>query len=124
MALEKDGSKLIENCIKMMGRNQGKNSSMTFKLHQILDEIINLPMYSEQQFIAYQQQPILFSDLLTNKFSNYVVQTSFENSDQFRRQIIINKINQAMETIPNLKETPFKHILKYLKKHDLVVKGN
>jgi len=43
MALEKDGSKLIENCIKMIQQAKNKNKSQSEYIYQILDEIINLP---------------------------------------------------------------------------------
>ena len=77
MSLEKDGSKLVENCVKMIGRIHTLNLTQAQSLLRILDELINLPIYLPQFTYAFDQ--VFFSDLLTNKYSNYVVQTVFES---------------------------------------------
>jgi len=88
----------------------------------ILDEIVSLPMRLPQ--CEYEVHQIFFSDLLTNKYSNYVIQTSFENSDKPRRQLMVEKIQETLNSIPNVKESSLKHIIKSLKKHDIHLKGN
>jgi len=47
MSLEKDGSKLVENCIKMINKINDKHKKLSESLYEILDEIINLPMAEE-----------------------------------------------------------------------------
>lgn len=67
MALQKDGSKLIENCIKMIQYAKNKNKGHTLDMFKILDEIIDLPASDkifEPELLG--KQPITFSDLLTN----------------------------------------------------------
>jgi len=44
MALLKDGSKLVENCIKMLSKSQTKNKNQVPLLICILDEIVSLPV--------------------------------------------------------------------------------
>jgi len=53
-----------------------------------------------------------------------VVQKLFDVSDLSCRQIIIEKIQATLSQIPNAKETPLKHVLKFLQKNDVQVKGN
>lgn len=83
MSLEKDGSKLIENSVKMISKVKTKHANQAKILITILDEIVQLPVKMPQ--FQYEYQQIFFSDLLTNKYSNYVIQTAFENSDIARR---------------------------------------
>jgi hypothetical protein len=52
MALEKDGSKLVENSIKMILFINGKHKNLNKQLYEILDEILNLPMPSQQEFFS------------------------------------------------------------------------
>jgi hypothetical protein len=121
MALEKDGSKLVENCVKMIGRIHTLNLTQAQSLLRILDELINLPIYLPQFTYAFDQ--VFFSDLLTNKYSNYVVQTVFEYSDMPRRHLILQKVQHALNSIQDIKDTSLRHILKYLQKHQIYVKG-
>ena len=87
MSLEKDGSKLIENCIKMISRIHTLNLGQAQSLLKILDEVICLPVHVPN--FLYPENTIFFSDLLQNKYANYVIQTVFEYSDGPRRNIII-----------------------------------
>lgn len=43
MAIQKDGSKLIENAIRMMIHVNSKHREHAVQLYQILDEIVYLP---------------------------------------------------------------------------------
>lgn len=51
------------------------------------------------------------------------MQTVFEFSDGPRRNIIVQKLQHALSTIQDIKETSLRHILKYLQKHGITVKG-
>ena len=114
MSLRKDGSKLVENCVKMIHQiSKGKHVEHAQILYKILDEIIQLPQ-NQQHAYGNHKNLIFFTDLLTNKFANYVVQAVFEVSDQQRKQVILGKIQTSMKEINNFKETPLKHILKFL----------
>jgi hypothetical protein len=44
MSLEKEGSKLIENCVKMISKIQTKHMNQSKSLMSILDEIVSLPI--------------------------------------------------------------------------------
>ena len=44
MSLEKEGSKLIENCVKMISKIQTKHMHQSKSLMSILDEIVSLPI--------------------------------------------------------------------------------
>jgi hypothetical protein len=83
LAINKDGSKLVENSIKMMwSTHAGKKHHEQAKLLQmLLDELIGLPPVR----LPNDRSTIFFSDLLTNKYANYVIQASFEVSDHQRR---------------------------------------
>jgi hypothetical protein len=48
----------------------------------------------------------------------------FEVSDSQRRQVILSKIQYSLKDINNVKDTPLKHILKFLQKHDVYLRGN
>ena len=48
MSLRKDGSKLVENCMKMIPfTNGGKHDAQTTQLFMILDEVISLPLHNQ-----------------------------------------------------------------------------
>jgi hypothetical protein len=70
MTLSRDGSKLLENCIKMIGEVQNK------KLQEILNTVVNLPPIRQDN-----DQKVYFSDVATNKFGNYIIQRAFEKSN-------------------------------------------
>lgn len=124
MSLEKDGSKLIENCIKMFQHINGKHQAMQYHLYSILDEILALPK-SHLIYSPHSQRPeVTFSDLLTNKFSNYVIQKSFDMSDPGRKQTIIEKIQYLVNYNQDAKDTHLKHILKHLLKKGIDIKYN
>lgn len=73
MSLRKDGSKLVENCVKMIHKiGKGKHEQQASLLYQILDELIYLPQ-NQQEAYGNHKNLVLFTDLLTNKFANYVV---------------------------------------------------
>ena len=81
MSLQKDGSKLIENSIKQISRTSksrvlDQSQGQMKLLIQILDEIVFLPV--RENGITFPMDQIFFEDLLSNKFSNYVIQTSFD----------------------------------------------
>jgi hypothetical protein len=67
MTISQDGSKLLENCIKMIGVFSNP------KLYLILNRVVNLPTQRTQN-----DQRIYFSDVATNRFGNYVIQRAFE----------------------------------------------
>tara|TARA_B110000285_G_C15122389_1_gene618021 strand:- start:756 stop:977 length:222 start_codon:yes stop_codon:yes gene_type:complete len=73
MSLRKDGSKLVENCVKMISKiGSGKHEQQAPLLFLILDELIQLPQNPQHSYTE-NKNPIFFTDLLTNKFANYVV---------------------------------------------------
>jgi len=124
MAIEKDGSKLVENSIKMFQHLNGKHAALKSQLYMVLDELIALPVstyiYKENQHNNY----VTFSDLLTNQFSNYVVQKCFDMSDHQRQQVIIDKAQYLVNYSHEAPETHFKHILKHFLKKGIEVKYN
>lgn len=69
MSLQRDGSKLIENAIKILD-NPIKNTHLIEAATHLLQEIVSLPVRKNEGGIMFQQ-------LLTNQFSNYVVQRCF-----------------------------------------------
>mgnify|MGYP006891280580 CR=1 FL=1 len=40
-----------------------------------------------------------------------------------RKQIMLSKMQHTLNTIPHVKDSSFKHIIKSLKKHDIHLKG-
>ena len=84
----------MENSIKMMWSTHvgGKHQEQASLLQMLLNEIINLPAVH----LPNAQNTIFFSDLLTNKYANYVVQASFEVSDHQRRQLIVEKVQSTL----------------------------
>jgi len=72
MCIDRDGSKLIENCIKMIG--QPKFIAYQDKLMEIHSELINLDLYKNDDKLS-------FSDILTNNYGNYVIQSAFDKSN-------------------------------------------
>jgi len=53
MGVDRDGSKLLENCIKMIGDSNTQGNERLEKLqYEILDKIINIPMQSNIQVVA------------------------------------------------------------------------
>lgn len=42
MSIDKDGSKLLENCLKMVSQKNYKNIKV--KLDKILDSFVNIPL--------------------------------------------------------------------------------
>ena len=108
MTISQDGSKLLENCIKMIGVFSNP------KLYLILNRVVNLPTQRTQN-----DQRIYFSDVATNRFGNYVIQRAFEQSNVKQKNVIVEKIKQILKTVPNAETTPLKHILKYMQlKHN------
>ena len=120
MALDKIGSQLVENSIKMIGKMQHQNQYP--QLYQILDELISLPDDTNVQFQGFKQ--ISFQDLVTRQYSNYVIQIAYEQSDFQRRQVILQKIQTTLTLNPASKDSYLRHILKYLRKFDVHVRDN
>jgi hypothetical protein len=75
-----------------MWYTQGKHQEQAKLLWILLDEIVGLPPVR----LPNSHSSIFFSDLLTNKFANYVIQASFEVSDYPRRQLIVSKIEATL----------------------------
>ena len=72
MILQRDGSKLLENCISQLNPQFQEE-----KILQIMDAVVNLPPLR-----TVESGFVFFSDALTNKFGNYVIQRAFEKSNQ------------------------------------------
>lgn len=70
LSISNDGSKLVENCIKMMKKPQ--NELVVGILMQMISEILGLPAVRPPNQ-AHVRDVIYFSDLLTNKYANYVI---------------------------------------------------
>lgn len=72
-----------------------------------------------------QQHQLTIEYLLMNRYANYVIQASYEVSDEKRRQVLLDQIQYTLSTNHNAgRETPLKHVLKYLQKFDIYVRGN
>ena len=124
MAIQKDGSKLIENSIRMIFQASQKHQSHHAQLLQILDEIVYLPNRVSKQ-AHNQQHQLTIEYLLMNRYANYVIQASYEVADETRRQVLLDQIQYTLSTNHNAgRETPLKHVLKYLQKFDIHVRGN
>lgn len=70
LAIQKDGSKLIENSIKMILMVQSRHSLHRDQLYQILDEIVYLPLRVQTR---NQQKDLYIEYLLMNRYANYVI---------------------------------------------------
>ncbi len=68
MSIDKDGSKLLENCLKMAGRKNMKNIQL--KLDLILNNFVNIPMMQDSDHFS---RGIFFENILSSQFGNYVV---------------------------------------------------
>lgn len=100
------------------------------QLYQILDEIIYLPNRVSKQghggnsgsgqngsgnSNSNGQHQLTIEYLLMNRYANYVIQASFEVSSQQRRQVLLDQVQYTLSTNHNAgRETPLKHVLKYL----------
>jgi len=87
MSLDRDGSKLLENCLKMKGSN--KHAKFNQQLLDILVTFLNIPLNPNENDILYEDKfftfserdeyleknnrEIYFSDILVSKFGNYVI---------------------------------------------------
>lgn len=136
MAIQKDGSKLIENAIRMIVHVDQKHSLHADQLYQILDEVIYLPNRVSKQVQGGSasgpshaspngSSQLTIEYLLMNRYANYVIQASYEVADQQRRQVLLDQVQYTLSTNHNAgRETPLKHVLKYLQKYDIHVRGN
>jgi len=60
-----------------------------------------------------------------NRYANYVIQASFEVADNQRRQVLLEQVQYTLASNHNAgRETPLKHVLKFLQKYDVHVRGN
>lgn len=64
MSIDRDGSKLVENCIKLIG--QPKYIAYQDKLMKLHSELINLDLEQKDDKLS-------FSDILTNNYGNYII---------------------------------------------------
>lgn len=64
MSIDRDGSKLLENCIKMIG--EPKYNAYQDQLLNLHSKLINISLETHNQELS-------FSDILTNKYGNYVI---------------------------------------------------
>ena len=76
MSIDKDGSKLLENSLKMAGRKNMKNIQQ--KLDMILSNFVNIPMMQVSNNLS---RGIVFENILTSQFGNYVVQTAYDSAN-------------------------------------------
>lgn len=125
MGIDRDGSKLLENCIKMIGEPQTQGKEKLEKLQlEILEKVVTIPVNSTTQPVVpdnsfviehvIDTQEVYFNDLLTNKFGNYVVQTLYQKSNQNQRKVILQNIKKTMKMVHSIETTPLKHILKQI----------
>jgi len=64
MSIDRDGSKLVENCIKLIG--QPKYIAYQDKLMKLHSELINLDLEQKDDKLS-------FNDILTNNYGNYII---------------------------------------------------
>ena len=93
MGIDRDGSKLLENCIKMIGEPQtlGKENLEALQ-KDIMEKILSIKMQTNIQMVTPDSEFVIehidsssevyFNDLLTNKFGNYVVQSLFQKANE------------------------------------------
>ena len=107
MSVDRDGSKLLENTIKMIGeeRTAGKKALEAIQ-QDILDKIVNIPMQSNIEAMKSSQDGdqvdpsnVHFNNLLTNKFGNYIVQTAFQKGDESQRIKILRNIKLTLQAV-------------------------
>ena len=107
MSVDRDGSKLLENTIKMIGeeRTAGKKALEAIQ-QDILDKIVNIPMQSNIEAMKSSQDGdqvdpsnVHFNNLLTNKFGNYIVQTAFQKGDESQRIKILKNIKLTLQAV-------------------------
>lgn len=116
MSLMKDGSKLIENAVRLL---ENKQASLRMpELNVLLQEIVNIPLKQDQT-----QSEVYFEDLLQNRFSNYVIQTCFDVSDDQGRSLILYKMSVTLKGIPKTQDSCIRHIIKHLKHYGITVQG-
>jgi len=86
MIVSRDGSKLLENCISKIPAIEDE------ELRMILSKVISLPPLRNQ----VSTDVIFFSDALTNKFGNYVIQRAYEKSTQEQKSKILQNIKLTL----------------------------
>ena len=57
---------------------------------------------------------IYFDDLLTGKFSNYVIQRVYQKCNLDQKAIILNNVKMTLETVEDLETSPLRHVLIFL----------
>jgi hypothetical protein len=72
-----------------------------------MDAVVNLPPLRTVEYGF-----VFFSDALTNKFGNYVIQRAFEKSNQAQRYRILVNIKYTIMNMPNSLKSPMRHVLK------------
>lgn len=79
MSLDRDGSKLLENSLKMIGNS--KFDQLQTYLIEILVQLVATPF--EHMADGFEQRKIsdgqvFFNDILVSKYGNYVIQTAID----------------------------------------------
>ena len=125
MSLDRDGSKLLENCLKMIGNPIFKELQQ--HLAEILKQLVTTPFeYLPDGFEnrKIQNGRIFINDILVSKYGNYVIQTALDcmKSDpklhhQFFKGTIL-KIWHTSQLLGKHKSDtlPIKHVLKHIRK--------
>lgn len=119
LAVQRDGSKLYENAIRMLTKMNSKHRHNADQVLQLLDALIYLPLGANKgksvKKDKAQRNHLGIDDVLTNKYGNYVMQAAFDVADLQRRQHLLQMIQQTLLMRPGSgKSTPIKHVLKHL----------
>ena len=83
MSLDRDGSKLLENCLKMIGNCRFHRFQAC--LGDILVHFVNTPngpMHSGFENRRIEENQVYFNDILVSRYGNYVMQTAIDRVRQ------------------------------------------
>lgn len=126
MSLDRDGSKLLENCFKLHGQvhdaawdSQDEQLLRVFeRLTLLFDMFIGVPIIKCEPPLFRKVKPgeICFTKIVTSEYGNYVVQTAYEQANQFQRRHLLSRIQATLQglTVP-VEESAIRHVLEFLK---------
>lgn len=97
LAVQRDGSKLYENAIRMLTKINAKHRHNADQVIQLLDALIYLPLGVAKQAKGGKgnkapRSQLGIDDVLTNKYGNYVMQAAYDVADMQRRQHLLTMI--------------------------------
>jgi pumilio RNA-binding family len=96
--LHKFGSNVVEKCLE---------HSPQHKKELIVDRIVGVPVANHR---------ITLVDLINSQYANYVVQRTFDISNQQRREILLKKIEQVLQSGKLVHNKHSKHVINHLQK--------